>query len=267
MKLTEEFSEILGMFAADGCLQNEYICMWGNIYQDKDYYDKIVCPFFSKVFDKKVMAHEKKSNSVYGFYLCSKKVVKLFRELGFSNNKTYNVKIPQIILNSKDKKIYAAFIRGYADCDGCIDFLKRKGKYKSFKLKYNTYPRIHISSVSDKIMKQISYLLNKLNIEHTYYYRKPREMNEKMATVIVIRGQKRIEIFMKKIGFNNPGHYTKYLIWKKFGMCPPKTILEQRKLILKNQISPFSFYNDCKKVPGTGFEPATSSSLRLLHKA
>jgi len=246
MKLTEEFSEILGMFAADGCLQNEYICMWGNIYQDKDYYDKIVCSFFSKVFGKKVTAHEKKSNSVYGFYLCSKKVVKLFRELGFSNNKTYNVKIPQIILDAKDKKIYSAFIRGYADCDGCIDFLKRKGKYKPFKLKYNSYPRIWIVSVSHEMIKQISKLLIILNIKHTVINRKSSKETEKDAKVIAIRGPKRVEDFMKRIGFNNPGHYTKYLIWKKFGMCPPRTTLEQRKLILKNQINPFSFYNEDK---------------------
>lgn len=243
MKLTEEFSEILGMFAADGCLQNDYICMWGNIYQDKDYYNSIVCPFFSQVFNKNVVAHEKKSNSVYGFYLCDKKVVEIFKNLGFTNNKTYDVTIPKEVLESKNKEIYAAFIRGFTDCDGCINFLKRKGNYKPFSLKYNTYPRIEIVSVSHEIMKQVSYLLNKLNIRHTSYYRKPAEVNEKIAVKISIRGSSRIEDFMKKVGFNNHGHYTKYLIWKKYGMCPPKTTLEQRKLILQNQLDPFTFYN------------------------
>ena len=69
MKITKEFAEILGMFAADGCLQNNYICMWGSIYEDQKYYDEIVCPLFSKVFNKEITAHEKKSNSVYGFYI------------------------------------------------------------------------------------------------------------------------------------------------------------------------------------------------------
>ena len=246
MKLTKEFSEILGMFAADGCLQKEYVCMWGNIYQDKDYYDKIVCPLFSQVFNKSLIAHEKKSNSVYGFYLCSKEVVQLFKNLGFTNNKTYDVKIPKEVLESKNKEIYAAFIRGYADCDGCIDFLKRKGKYKPFKLRYNTYPRVWIVSVSHEVIKQISKLLTIMDIKHTIVDRKSPKETEKDAKTIAIRGPKRMEDFMKKIGFNNPGHYTKYLIWKKFGMCPPRTTLEQRKLILKNQINPFSFYNENK---------------------
>jgi intein/homing endonuclease len=231
------------MFAADGCLQKKYICMWGNIYQDKDYYNRVVCQLFSKVFNKNVIAHEKRSNSVYGFYLCNKDAVKLFRNLGFTNNKTYDVQIPKKVLDSNDKGIYAAFVRGFADCDGGIDFLKRKGKYKPFKLDYNTYPRIEMVSVSHEIIKQVSSLLNKLDIKHTSYYKKSVEINERVALKISIRGSLRVEEFMKKIGFNNPGHYTKYLIWKKFKMCPPKTILEQRKLILNGEINPFDFYN------------------------
>ena len=89
------------MFAADGCMQKGYICMWGNINEDREYYDNIVCPIFSKIANKQIKAHEKKSNSVYGFYLCDKSIVQLFRELGFKNNKTYNVDIPQIIKESK----------------------------------------------------------------------------------------------------------------------------------------------------------------------
>ena len=106
MKISQELAEILGMFAADGCLQKQYVCMWGNIYEDKDYYNNIVCPFYSKVFNIKVIAHEKKSNSVYGFYICNKKVINFFRDLGFTNNKTYDVRIPEIVMNSKDKKIW-----------------------------------------------------------------------------------------------------------------------------------------------------------------
>lgn len=261
MKITKEFAEILGMFAADGCIQKGYyVCMWGNIYQDKDYYDQVVCPLYSKVFGKNIVAHEKKSNSVYGFYYCKKETIQIFEDLGFTNNKTYDVTIPKEVLETNDKEIYAAFVRGFTDCDGNINFLKRKGiGYSSFQRKYNTYPRVQISSVSDKIMKQISDLLNKLKVHHTLYYRKPGQINEKVATTIAIRGVKNVEDFIKKIGFSNPGHYNKYLIWKKFGMCPINTTLEQRKLILEGKINPFSFYN---KAPEIGFEPTTSTSLR-----
>lgn len=243
-KLTPELAEVLGMFAADGCLQKDYICMWGNITEDRDYYDKIVCPLFSKVFERNITAHEKRSNSVYGFYLCSKEIVKFFKELGFTKNKTYTVKVPDIIMKSPNPKIQAAFIRGFVDCDGNINFLKRKGKYSLFKIKFNTYPRIEFNVVSKEIIEGIRILLNRLEINHTKHLVKNNKPNESDQHKISIRGIKRIEKWIEKIGFNNPAQYTKYLIWKKFGFCPTRTTIKQRKLILKNEISPFSFYEN-----------------------
>ena len=40
----------------------------------------------------------------------------------------------------------------------------------------------------------------------------------------------------------NQKHITKYLIWRKFGFCPSKTTIEQRKQILKNKLDPYIFY-------------------------
>ncbi len=220
MEMSPELAEILGMFAADGCLQKGYICMWGNIYEDKDYYNNVVCPLYSKVFNLKVVAHEKKSNSVYGFYICNKEVIDFFRSLGFTNKKTYNVRIPEIVMKSEDKKIWIAFIRGFADCDGSFSLMRRKGKYKEFKLKYNTYPRIEMGSVSREIILQIGSLLNKLNIRHTINTYKSKVLNEKPSHKLMIRGPERIKDFMKNICFDNPSKTIKYQVWKKFGFCP-----------------------------------------------
>lgn len=242
MKITPEFAEIIGMFAADGCLQEEYICMWGNIYQEIEYYNNVVCPLFSNVLGREIIAHKKESNSVYGFYVCGKNIVKLFANLGFTNNKTYDVKIPTEILNSNSKDIHAAFIRGYVNCDGGIDFLKRKGKYCEFKLTYNTYPRIAVSSVSKQVINEMSFLLNDLGISHTVCLQRKKEANKKDSLKIMIRGPERVEDYIKKIGLNSSAHYTKYLIWKKFGMCPPRTTLETRNKILKEKLNPFSLY-------------------------
>lgn len=242
MELTKEFSEVIGMFAADGCMQKEYICMWGSIFEDKDYYDNIVCPFYSKILKKEIKAHEKKSNSVYGFYICDKTLIKLFKELGFKNKKTYEVDIPLIIKENNNEEIITAFIRGFSDCDGSIYFQKRKGNYNLFKKTFHTYPKIEIDSVSEKIIKNISLLLNKLKIDHKINITKSRKSNESDKYRIMIRGSKRIENFMEKIGFNNFSKKSKYLIWKKFGFCPIKTTIDQRKQILEGVINPKDFY-------------------------
>ncbi|MBI2628828.1 hypothetical protein HYW74_01980 [Candidatus Pacearchaeota archaeon] len=244
MKLTKEFAEIIGMFAADGCLQEEYICMWGNINEDKEYYNKIVCPLFSKVFGKQVIAHEKKSNSVYGFYICDKKIVSIFKNLGFSKNKTYNVKIPNIIKESDNKKIMAGFIRGFTDCDGCLTFMKRKEKgYSKFKRTFNAYPRILINVVSKNIIEDISDLLTKLEIDHSRHIYKNKRLGWGDHHVITVRGIIGLEKWKEKIGFNSPAKLTKYFIWKKYGFCPTNISLSQRKLILNNKLDPNSFYS------------------------
>lgn len=243
MEPTEDFAEILGMFAADGCLQEGYICMWGNIYEDQDYYNEVVCPMFSRVFKREIKAHEKKSNSVYGFYLCSKEIVKLFKELGFTNNKTYDVNVPKIIMKSNNPKIHAAFIRGFADCDGYLSFMKRKGKYREFKLKYNTYPRVGMNGVSKEIIKSIGIMLRNLKVKHTMVFAKSRKLNEKDQYVIIIRGENRLENWMEKIGFHNSSKYNKYQIWKKYGMVPSKSTHAQRKLIMEGKLDPFLINN------------------------
>lgn len=239
MELTKEFAEIIGMFATDGCLQNDYICIWGNIYEDKEYYDKIVCPLFSKVFNKKIKAHEKKSNSVYGFYICDKKIVNIFRNLGFSNNKTYTIKIPEIIKESKNEEIIASFIRGFTDCDGCLTFMKRREKgYNKFKREFHTYPRILINVVSKEIIEDISELLVRLKINHSKHIYKSKKINWKDQYILTIRGNERLVKWMEKIGFNNYAKLTKYYIWKKYGFCPTNLSLNQREFILKNKINP-----------------------------
>jgi hypothetical protein len=244
MEVSKELAEILGMFAADGCLQKKYICMWGNIHEDKDYYDKIVCHFYSKVFNLNIKAHEKKSNSVYGFYICNKKVVEYFKSLGFTNNKTYDVKVPEVILNSSDKEIWIAFIRGFADCDGSFSLMRRKGKYRQFKLKYNTYPSVSINSASLNIIYDLSLLLKRLNVHFTSGIEKRNKDNEVNPGWIKVRGKKNVETWMKIIGFHNPSKLIKYKVWQKFGFCPPNSNIEQRKLFLSGKLNPKDFYED-----------------------
>lgn len=234
------------MFAADGCIQYpNYLCMWGSIYEDKEYYDEVVCPLFSKFLNKKILAHEKKSNSVYGFYVCDKDLVEEFKQLGFSNNKTYDVKTPQEILKSENEEIIAAFIRGFTDCDGCLNFVKRYEKgYSEFKRKFHSYPRIFINGVSKNILEEISYLLSRLGIKHSIGMKRSKRINERDQYVITIRGEERLRKWKEKIGFNNPAKITKHLIWEKFGFCPANIDMNQRNFILEGKINPNCFYDE-----------------------
>lgn len=243
-KLNAEIAELAGAFAADGCLQKNYLCFWGNITEDRKYYKNIIVPFFERNFKVKINLHDKKSNSVCGFYICKKEIVSFFSNtLSFPiGSKSYIVEIPKIIFKNKDEKIITSFIRGFADCDGCLNFDKRYGNYKNFKKTHHTYPRIFIGSVSHKIIGQISDLLNKLKIKHTLHISSSKKINEKPSLVITIRGKERLEKWMKIIGFNNPVQVTKYKIWKKYGFVPPNTNIAKREKVLKGEINPYTCY-------------------------
>ncbi|PIN88619.1 hypothetical protein COU61_04180 [Candidatus Pacearchaeota archaeon CG10_big_fil_rev_8_21_14_0_10_35_13] len=243
MIITSEIAEVLGIFVADGCLQDNYICVWGNITEDRDYYNSIVCPLFSKVLNKKILAHEKKSNSVYGFYVCGKDAVNFFRRFGMINNKTYLVNVPKEILDSNDKGVISSFLRGFADCDGGISLLRRKGSYSSFNKEFHTYPRIDLRSVSPKLVTGLSFLLKKLSICHTLWVEKRRRSNESDISRITIRGIGRVEKWMELIGFNNPAQSSRYSVWKKFKFCPVRTNLEQRKRMLNGSLDPYLLYH------------------------
>ena len=145
-------------------------------------------------------------------------------------------------MNSEEDAILAAFVRGFADCDGCFSLSKRKGKYRPFKLKFNTYPKISIKIVSQGMIDDLHLLLTKLDLHHTRGIERKNKVNEADAPWIVIRGEKNIEDWMKVIGFNNPSKTIKYRVWKKFGFCPPNSGIEERKLFLEGKLNPQDFY-------------------------
>ncbi|MDP4012948.1 MAG: LAGLIDADG family homing endonuclease [Candidatus Nanoarchaeia archaeon] len=245
MQISKNIAEIAGAFAADGCMQKGYICMWGNITEDRDYYDNVLSKLYKKAFGVELRLHPKPSNSVYGFYLCKKEIVSFFNQkLGFPiGSKTYTVTVPEVIM--KNPKLYASFIRGFTDNDGCIYFSRRSGgTYSLFKRTRHTYPKVLISSVSHKIIKQLRYMLDYLGIESTILTPPLRRKQKVPIKILVIRGENRLKKWIKFVGFNNPAHKTKISVWSNFGYCPTHTKIVERKSVLEGKIDPESFYKN-----------------------
>ncbi len=242
--ITPGIAELAGIFAADGCMQKDYLCFWGNITEDKEHYDTVIKSLFQKEFGITINNHEKKSNSVYGFYLCEKRILQFFRkDLDFSvGSKTYCVEVPLKIINSQNPSVWAAFIRGFCDTDGCLNFDKRLPNGGEVKFMIHRYPRIIMKCVSFNIIEQISYLLNKLEIYHTKRISKSYRVNEKDAMCIQISGEYWLDQWMKKISFNNPVQFSRYEIFKRHGFVPPNTSLKQRKVIINNGLDPWYLY-------------------------
>jgi len=241
--LTPELAEICGIHAGDGYLrmrkQNKGEIDISGHLEEKDYYYNHVIPLFNKVFNLNIKGRYFSRGS-YGFVIYNKKVAQLLNELGFPfGNKSKIVEVPKQILESNEKILYTRFLRGLFDTDGCLYFQNRKtGKnYTEFKRKHNYYPIISLTSVSKLLMESIGFMLKELGLKHFAYGHQPKNLRDSYRYVIIISGVKRLQRWMELIGIKNSVKLTRYLVWKKFGFCPPHTSLEQRKDLLKDKLN------------------------------
>ena len=244
MGLTVEQAEIIGLFVGDGCLQKDYVCFWGNPKEDKEYYDFYLADLFRKAFEIEINPHHKKSNSVYGFYVCKRPVINFFINVGFSpGSKTYTVSVPKFVKNS-DLKIKAAFLRGFIAADGCLNFDKRRGKYTEFKRTHHVHPRIILGTVSEQLASDLWQLLEDIGLKSSIQFKKSKNERFSDSYRVIVCGVKNLELWNRKIGFSTERNRTKYEIFKKHGFMPTNTSLEQRRKILKGSLSINTFYTD-----------------------
>src|SRR3989344_500544 len=242
--LNPEISEIAGFFAADGSMQKDHISFWGNPSADKDYYDFHLRGLFLKSFNISINPHEKKSNSVYGFYVCDKNIISFFNEyLGFPiGKKTYSLEVPKVIYQNDNKKISKSFIRGFFAGDGCLNFDKRYGNYKPLLKKLHTYPRIQIRSVSQKAIYQLSDMILNLGIPNFVAKKPSKNKHWVDSYMLQVSGEGSLLKLKRCIGFSNPNHSSRYEMFKKYGFVPSNTSYHERIRMLKGELNPCLFY-------------------------
>jgi len=238
-KITPELAEICGIHVGDGYLRDGgkriELDISGHIGEDRNYYDTHVAPLFYNVFEIQPTLREFPARGTYGFVIRERKIVKYFHNfLIFPfGKKARIVRVPQIVMRTRDKETYGSFLRGLFDTDGCLTFQRRYGAYVPFKKYHNVYPRIILSTVSGGLAPDLGKVLEFLGIH--YWIQTYESSNKKWARVFKIWmcGEKTLEKWMGEIGFKNPVQFTRYDIWKKLGFCPPNTTLDERVQMLK----------------------------------
>jgi len=242
-QMNEELAEICGIHAGDGYLRNDghrrELDLSGSV-EESEYFDEHVSVLFEKVFGIKTELKIFSSRNTYGFVIRKKEIIESFHDLGFPyGNKSTSVRIPSSILDSDNKVLIARFLRGLFDTDGNLSFRKYYGPgYKLFKTTNHVYPVVSITTVSKNLCEDIGVVLKKLGIVYNYYSYKPKKIHENEAHKITVNGISQLQNWMNQIGMKNFSKLSRYLIWKKHGFCPTKLTLQQRKDILKGDISP-----------------------------
>jgi flagellar protein FlaI len=112
-----------------------------------------------------------------------------------------NISIPEVILN--DDLLLKSFIRGFMATDGSVN--------KFMANKKTTYPRIQLSNVSEKLMKQISKTLKRFGFRVTVWIADYSYYGWNKSYRISINGQNQLRKWHDEIGFINPKQEKTYL--------------------------------------------------------
>ena len=137
MELTEELCEVIGAYMGDGCIwrskNNHYKIQYtGDSRLDREYYERVIGPAVNKIFKVKTDIRDVKGKNAIRINFYSKDFYYFLKELFNlkSNKKTHIIKIPNEILESKNKALLHSIIRGLFDTDGGV-FLDKRKMYKT----------------------------------------------------------------------------------------------------------------------------------------
>lgn len=246
LEISPCLAEISGIHAGDGYLRyddqkREFDL--SDSYEEKEYYNSHVIPLFNRFFNLSIRGKYFLSRRTYGFRTSNQKVIEALVSLGFpSGKKTTIVSVPRQILDCKDTAILCAFLRGYFDTDGSLTFDKKVSNASFFQRKYNYYPRLMFTTCSKNLAYGFKELVQKLRFICRIYTYRPKKKTESLKYKLQITGKRAVDYWMTIIGTKNPSKISRYLIWKKFGFCPPNTTYQQRINILNGKLNPESLY-------------------------
>lgn len=184
IEMSIELAEEIGIHLGDGCLSKKknYFSVKTNKIEEK-YIAGFIFPLYKRLYglDLKLM----ELPSVCGFEIYSQAICEFknkILDLPYGK-KVYLIEIPSVILETRNKEIYRACIRGIFDTDGCVGIAKSK----------NNYPSISFTIKSEKLINQVKEMLIKLGfIPYAGKY------------VINLNGREMLNKWMKEIGSNNP---------------------------------------------------------------
>lgn len=228
---SSKFYELSGALFGDGHIKysnRKYNCYYGititgDLTEDMDYLLYLQVLINSLIDITPTLKIREKYGVAY-LNLDSKEFVNfLVNDCVFPcNREKRTANIPHLIRNAKNLEYLGSFVRGLFDTDGTL-FFGKKGCYSKY-----CYPMIELKNRNTALLEDTKVILEKLGFN-------PHIRNaDQSARCLYLSGRMALENWMIQIGFSNPKHYTKYLLWKKFDECPPRTTLRGRYILLDN---------------------------------
>lgn len=196
--MNQEFAELLGIMAGDGCLSRSstytVVYISGHKEDDKEYHIQFLVPLFKKLFDKEVKACERRDENTRFIRTYDPVIFDSVSKYFPVGEKSDLLSIPIEI--QQNSSFMNAFVRGLFDTDGCV-FLDRRSIYS------RPYPRIVLEIISQKLFKQVSsYLETQFKISAKTRLRSGKSP----VYVIELYGFSQLRKWLSTIGFSNRKH-------------------------------------------------------------
>jgi len=244
--ICEDLAEDIGIQLGDGCIgifkdgklkngaprYRKSIEICGNKTEDRPYLIEHVRSLKRKLYGDNfsIQIIENRNAGTVVLVMKSVKLFDFYKSIGLPIGPKTHAKMPEIINSIPLRR---AFLRGLTDTDGCLCF-RINGKYRC--------PVIRLAMKSTELARDVCKALDENEL--TYSWMRDSKRHDKRTgnthTIndIYIAGNKNLEKWMKLIGFNNPVHRSKYILYKELGMCLKHTCLEERlRLIKENDLN------------------------------
>ncbi len=202
-KLTNELAEDIGIHVGDGSLYKynsgnlHYGFLYSGNVKEKEYIEHII-KLKKKLYDLSKIRKYMYGNELRFTFHSLALATFYSRVLGLPIGKKRFIDVPKIIKESTDEKIIASFLRGLIDTDFGLILRNQYGKI---------YPSLEGTSISKDLIISVSELFSRLNIPFSLSLdiRRFDKRTKKYYIInkIMIRGYKRINKVIRKIGFSN----------------------------------------------------------------
>ena len=222
-----------GVHIGDGSLQiveggTHSARYFGHAEDDWIFYSEVMPRIVKKLYNKEVKPTKRTDARTCTLSLCSKAIATFkLRVVGLPvGNKNQMLGLPKAVKRSK--KLLINCIRGMADTDFSLFFHKKNGRYSD--------PEINCTMSNKRLVQDIEAALKKLGFSLSLRYDvlRVREGKEHTEHIVKVCGGNQLRNWMKLIGFNNPKHESKFLLWEKLGYCLPKQTTAQRLALLSS---------------------------------
>jgi len=183
------------------------------------------------------------------------KNIALFKHkiLGLPNGRKTNLSIPPVILN--DKRLMRYCVREILATDGLLGF------YNASKNGSHKYARIQIKMTAWPVIDAVArFLHEKLGISVSCRFNaEPAGFGRRSRHILQINRATDIETWREEIGFSNPSHISRMMVFEELGECPPGAGILDR----------LSYLTGCSPkvtVSGPLPRPALQSAISTMRK-